>query len=245
MLIGICDDEPEVIRCIKELIDGYQDGKPYQDEMPYLEIVTFQSGRDLLDSGKIFDLVFLDIQMPDLDGIAVADQLQSRNGQTMIIFVSAHNQYVRKGYELGVFQFLIKPIVPAEFNHDFARAIRSYQKQHQDYPIRTIGGDRITVSIGDIVYFQVWSHKLDIHLQDGQVYTIRGKMATEEAKLKSYDFVRSENGFLVNLKYVSNVEDSDIYLSTHQDPLIILPISKRKHREVLSAYNHYVSRMHR
>ena len=101
--VAICDDEPLVLDKMKRFFEDSE-----------IEVYLFSSGQTLLDSTISFDIVLLDIQMPEQNGLVIASELYNRNRSTLLIFITNYLEYSLRGYEYRAFRYILKS-EPDEF----------------------------------------------------------------------------------------------------------------------------------
>ena len=105
MKIVICDDNLNIISEIKEMLNEYSSVR----NVP-LEISTFDNGNAVLDSNENYNIAILDVEMPDMNGIALGEELRKRNKQIVLIYLTAHSQYLDSALNLNAARFFEKPI---------------------------------------------------------------------------------------------------------------------------------------
>ena len=208
MRIAICDDEKN----IRELI-GNKVAKQYSEA----EIVFFQSGEELLLSDKHIDILFLDIQMSGRNGMETARELRKKNKSVILIFVTAVEEYVFQAFDVGAFNYIVKPIDDAKFADVLCRAVDEWYSQdtnvrelEANYVMINNGGVHTKVIIEDIVYAEVFNRKVVIHKLDDEI-EYYGKMSDLEA-VAGDSFFRPHRAYLVNFKYVEKYDATTIYL---------------------------------
>ena len=113
MRIAICDDQREVRELFEERIRRLY---------PEAELLLFSSGEQLLDSEKVSDILLLDIQMPGKNGMDTARELRKKNKNTIIIFVTALEEFVFQAFDVGAFHYLVKPFHEKKFAEVLMRA---------------------------------------------------------------------------------------------------------------------------
>ena len=232
MNIAVCDDD---INCIDRILQLLQ---PYR-ETEELSINTYLSGEEFLakiDEAVKYDIIFLDIEMLEITGIEVAYRLRKKDSKAIIIFITNHLNYVSDTFRLGAFQFLVKPIDEKAFYYDFERAIKTYKKTHKFYQIRWRNTNHI-VEYGDIYYIEGFNRHLYIYTDAEKEYECVGKLQEEEKKLKSYNFVRCHQGYLVNLSKIKEINKADIVLKSNAK----IPVSRRYRLELLEAFNLFLA----
>ena len=167
MRIAICDDEKN----IRELI-GNKVAKQYLE----VEIVFFQSGEELLLSDKHVDILFLDIQMSGKNGMETARELRKKDKGVILIFVTAVEEYVFQAFDVGAFNYIVKPIDDTKFVDVLCRAVDEWHSQdtnvrepEANHVMINNGGVHTKVIIEDIVYAEVFNRKVVIHKLDDEI----------------------------------------------------------------------------
>lgn len=208
MRIAICDDEKD----IRELI-----GKKVAKHYPEADIIFFQSGEELLLAGKHIDILFLDIQMSGRNGMETARELRKRDKNVILIFVTAAEEYVFQAFDVGAFNYIVKPIDDTKFSDVLCRAVDEWRSQDTNaseaganYVMINNGGVHTKVMIEDIVYAEVFNRKVVIHKLDEKI-EYYGKMSDLEAAAGD-SFFRPHRAYLVNFKYVEKYDATTIYL---------------------------------
>lgn len=118
MRIAICDDDKAYRKIILEYVTEY-----FKEHLIDLEYNEFSSGEELLSSDKIFDIVFLDIEMNELNGIQTTKELNIRNRNTIIFIVTAYQKYLDDAMDLNVFRYIDKPIQSKRLYNGLGKAI--------------------------------------------------------------------------------------------------------------------------
>ena len=208
MRIAICDDEKN----IRELM-----GNKVKKQYPEAELVCFSSGEELLLSDVHIDILFLDIQMSGRDGMETARELRQRNNDVLIIFVTAVEEYVFQAFDVGAFNYIVKPIDDVKFADVLQRAVDGLNSQNkavkeleEKYVMINNSGVHTKVILDDIVYAEVFNRKVVIHKMNDEI-EYYGKMSDLEA-LTGESFFRPHRAYLINFKYVEKYDATTIYL---------------------------------
>jgi len=208
--IAICDDEKN----IRELL-----GNKVVRQCPEAEIIFYQSGEELLLSDKHIDILFLDIQMAGRNGMETAKELKMKDKRVIIIFVTAAEEYVFQAFDVGAFNYIVKPIDDMKFADVLCRAVdewRSYdtdvREMKEKYIMINNGGVHTKVMVNDIVYAEVFNRKVVIHRVNDEI-EYYGKMSDLEA-VAGDDFFRPHRSYLINFKFVEKYDATTIYLET-------------------------------
>ncbi|WP_199768602.1 LytTR family DNA-binding domain-containing protein [Sphingobacterium sp. HMA12] len=222
----IVDDEPLLRQHIAEMTE----------QVDFLELVdTFPSAlaaASRLQQGDI-DLIFLDINMPYLNGI---DFLESLDNPPLCIFITAYSEYALEGFRLQAVDYLLKPIV---FQRFFQAATKAYQqfvqrtKTLQDYsPNDTMlfvrqGDAFVKISWIDILYAESMQNYTKLHFKE-RTLTIHQTMLALEEALPTNHFFRIHKSYLVNVNHIDIISGGRVYIAEQE-----LPISRTKREELL------------
>ncbi len=230
--IAIIDDEISCINIFKSYIQRYQKEKDLK-----VEISGFLNGLMLIaDYKPVYDIIFLDVEMPHMNGVEVAKYIRKSDPHAIIIFVTNMSQYAVKGYEVNAFDYIIKPMNYISMVAKLQLAIKVIKaKKEMSIIIPGEDGDR-HIKAGEIIYIEVKDHWLFIHTKDN-IYKLLGTLKEMEEQLEDYNFVSCYRSYLINLKYVTRMGSEFVIL----DNEIELKISRSKKKEVQSAFVDYYS----
>ena len=189
-----------------------------------------------LANNNNLDIVFLDIELGDGNGMDLAKKIRETDKRIMIIFVTNMAQYAVKGYEVRAFDFIVKPVVYENFKVKLTSALRCLQ-QKKDVSILISNKDgKIHIKSSNIKFVEVVQHTLMYHLADGSVISASGQLNNVEKELSGAPFALCNRCYLVNLKYVTAVSGYDCYLG--KDKLLI---SRMKRSSFIRALNDYLA----
>ena len=236
--IAICYDEANTRAYLSSLIVA--------QSCP-CEIVDFASAGDCLACTQELDLLFLDIELAPsgdrLDGMALARTIreQATGPQPVIIFVTGYERYVFDAFDVGAFQYLLKPVDKEKFAQVFARAVEqimSNRENPQKGPVLTLQSANAskTVPLNSICYIESSNHKVELHLKDGE-FACYAKIGDLEVELQD-QFFRIHKGYLVNLSYVDGYSKTEVTLTNGERLLL----SKYKYQDFVKAYLHFLKR---
>lgn len=228
MYIGICDDEKEICLQIKKLILALA---------PESQVKCFCSGKQLLSERQHFDILFLDIQMADTNGMEVARTLRERKEDTVLIFVTALKEYVFEAFDVSAFHYLLKPLSKEKFNSVFLEALKEAQKRTaaKEEPLFfQTKSKSFTLLKSEILYVENCRRKVDIHTLH-QTETIYATMVHME-ELLGDGFFRCHRGYLVNMAYIAQYNADSILLQNGES----IYLSKDKYNDFVTAYLLYL-----
>lgn len=208
--MAVCDDEPEDIVRICDTVRQILKELKYYGKY---EFHCFTDSRELYDfaSKECFSLIFLDIEMPGMDGFELASKLRQKAPGTHLIFISNYEQFVFDSYEYAPFWFIRKSFL----QHDMYRAMCRYMKLlfelHITYRVRDKSGFK-ELRIKDILYVESEKHTLSFRTVQGAVLKKHGSLRDVEKELEPYGFLRVHKSYLVNIHHIEQVETQDVLL---------------------------------
>lgn len=189
------------------------------------DITVFSDALMFLDSYKrIYDMVFMDIELPFIDGMEAAKRLRAVDSQVILIFVTNMAGYAVKGYEVDALDYLVKPVHYGDFELKLRRAVaRREEAQEAILVVRQSGFLRLRLQ--EICYIEVRGHTLIFHTETGPVSGSGTLLETEE-KLKSKGFLRCNKCYLVNQKHIAGVHGYTLLMTGGEELQISRPRKK-------------------
>ncbi|OUN13412.1 hypothetical protein B5G38_14520 [Gemmiger sp. An87] len=203
--IAIVEDEDLAAQALIDHIKQYeaQTGQSFQ-------IFRFANGADFLqDYRAVYAVVFLDVQMPRMNGLETALQLRRCDKNVSIIFITNLVQYALKGYEVDAVSYLIKPVSYYDFSMKFKKALDIYLlNEDRSFTVNTPGG-LCRISTDKLMYVEIMNHRLFYHLID-DVIEMTGVLSGVEQQLSRFGFLRCNKCYLVNPKFIVKVKGSTV-----------------------------------
>lgn len=165
MQIAICDDEVSMVQILEEKIKKL---------LPDAVIDKYLSGDELIASGSKPDILFLDIQMPGMDGMETAKVLRQDNEDMILVFVTAAEAYVFQAFDVGAFHYLVKPFSDEKFKEVVTKAVHNIKRssrleKDEKYIMVQTAGSHIKIFLRDIVYAEVYNRKVIIHTRSTDI----------------------------------------------------------------------------
>ncbi|HIV63564.1 MAG TPA: LytTR family DNA-binding domain-containing protein [Firmicutes bacterium] len=228
--VAICDDEENIVDIMLSAVRA-----AFAKRGVSVEIETFTSAEPLWRSMKlrIFDLLFLDIEMPKIDGIEFGERLRRNNDRTEIVYVSAREDRVFDAFKVRPFDFIRK----SNFLGDLSKVINNYLAMLESRKGGTVTvlskSGIMNVPLSDVKYFEGYGKTQLIHLA-GKKETINVNRSMEklEEDLGPKGFIRIHKGILVNYRFISRILVSDVELTDGE----VLPLSRRKVTAIKARY---------
>ncbi|MEZ3467723.1 MAG: LytTR family DNA-binding domain-containing protein [Schaedlerella sp.] len=213
--IGICDDEASMRRALRAPLERKLQllGTSYR-------ILEYDSGEALFSHPECayLDILFLDIEMRQMNGMETAKNLRKRNAHTLLIFVTAYPDFVFQGYEVHAFHYILKPYEERKIQAVLEQALEELGKHREQYFTLEQKSGILRIPLKRILAFSSDRRKVVISLKDGSRPDFYGKLDEVESGLPDY-FVRCHNRHLVNLNFVSALEKDRCICGQKQFPV--------------------------
>lgn len=219
--IAICDDDIKFLEYFSKIIRKYT-----HNQSP--DIDTFKNASELLKSDTNYDLIFLDIDMPEINGIQAAKYYEEND--TAIVFVTNKEAMVFETYNATEsFGFIRK----SKLKEDFINVIKRFEKHNQRTHFLTLKNNTgfIKIKISDIYYIEKLINCVIIHTKN-ESFKERNTLSSLEQMLKDLGFVRCHIGYIVNLDHISLISDKDLLLSNGMN----VPVSRNKIQTVKTEF---------
>jgi DNA-binding LytR/AlgR family response regulator len=225
MKIAICDDEKNLRESILSLIKA---------QCRDCHVDLFSSGIELLNTSTVYDIYFLDIQMPGLTGIETAERLRAQHApDSVIIFVTALKEYMSGAFDVRAFHYLVKPVNEDKFNSVFSRALTEYNKFNElaeKYILIKSGSTHHKILVKDVLYIESQGKKVSVHTKTGRMEYYDTMQELENALGDS--FFRCHRCYLVNMSHVVRYNATSVQLSDGSE----IHLAQKKFQDFVKAY---------
>ena len=230
--VSICDDDKEFLKKlsgkVKQQLDSFGAD---------CEIRTYSDDMIIVEKIADTDIVFLDIDMPKINGFEIAEGIY-KGDRPLIIFVTMHDELVYSSIKFRPFRFIRKTHIDEELSEAVGAAVRYITDKSAAQKLNVPTGDSETaVNINDITYLEVLGHDVLIHLANSKQHIKSyGTLLSFENQLINRGFIRTHKSFLVNLKYIYSIDSKDIIL----DDKTVIPMSRYKAESVKEKWGEYL-----
>ncbi|MBR4626443.1 MAG: response regulator transcription factor [Ruminococcus sp.] len=230
MKIAVCDDEKRFVRDFSAIVDRLYKSLD-------MNVDEYSDGAALLRNfspGK-YDIVFLDIEMPGLDGISLAKRLRAVSEDIYIVFLTGHVEYAIQGYEVNALRYLTKPATEARVREVLEHVLKKQSNEKFIWIKNRDGEQRIRLS--DIVFLEAQDQNLVVCTVNGS-YEFRAKLSDYEQFLTPEGFFRIHRSYMVSLTKIVNISGKELTVVGG----CRLPVARAKEREFRDAFMSFVSR---
>lgn len=223
---AVCDDEPFMEKEISQYVSKYME----EQQTTAYQIDHYLSGQLLLEGKCDFDIVFLDIQMEQPDGMKTAKILRQQKNHSLIIFVTVSKECVFDSFEVQAYDYLVKPIDYGRLKRTLDRAVLTLKQRALQRIVVRRGTSYEVIPLSTVVYCEVQGRKIYIHREDGAETDCYGKLHDFEQHVDGR-FFKCHRSYLVNLDYVRGIREGQIVLPQG----VAIPVSRLRERELTAA----------
>ena len=209
--VAVCDDETMIAAQMESIILDVC----YRENIP-VDVDVFYDGESMekeIWQGTKYDLIYLDIQMENDDGITTAQNVRKTDENVLLIYVSGYDKYIMELFRLDVFAFIKKPIETESFENTFLDANRKICNQKFYFPFH-YKNQESKIPCVDIMYFESQARKISIHVRNGEVEIFNGKLSEVEAWVDrgKIPFLRIHQSYLVNYHHIKSRSKKEVTL---------------------------------
>ncbi len=233
--VAICDDEKYMSDQIEKSVSDFFHGKNME-----VVVSQFPCGEELLRYDKPIDLLFLDIQMKETDGMTVARKLRKRGFRGYLIFVTVLKEMVFQSFEVQAFDYLVKPIEQRQFDKTMERLLESMQNAGEANLLVRRGYESHIIALDDIVYCEIIDRKVYLHLISSKIIDYYERIENLESRLDDR-FFRCHRSFLINLQYLKSYQDQTAYMEDGTR----IPVSRLRSKEFSGVILRYMQEWRR
>lgn len=230
--IGIVEDDTAAIERLLSHLDRFQRAHGER-----FHIGAFRDGADVISEYRPdWDVLFLDVQMPRVDGMTAARRIREVDSEVIIVFVTSSPNYAVSGYEVDALSYLLKPVTYASFEQEMGRVLtRISRRPRRELLFTATDGAHHRIGVDDIRYIESVRHRIDLHTLD-ETFSVATTVKSMEAELADCGFMRCHSGLLVNLRHVTGIDGNDCRIRGGGR----LPISRPRKREFLAALAEHI-----
>ena len=224
------DNEQEKDELVREL-NAY-----CADKKTDFKIDLFSDGFAFLDSKRLnYDIVFMDIMMPGINGMDASRQLREIDPDALLVFTTSLAQYAIEGYEVDALDFIVKPLDAAKLGRVLDRAVEKLsQKKGQEIILRIQSSIFVRIAVNDIVYIQAEEHLLT-YVTVKERYEVWNSLTSAYSALPSTQFFRLSRSVVINLAFVKGLSKDNVVMKDGT----IFPLPRGGKRQFIQAMDGY------
>lgn len=231
---AFCDDDMSVLSGLENLIERYC--VEYDQEIKY---DVFNSSLELLaeiEKGVRYDILFLDVILPNGNGIGIAKEIRQYDSVVKIVFLTSSSEFAVQSYTVNAYSYQMKPIREEEFFNLMYSVISECRKEQQCSLILRCKGGITRIDLDRLEYCEVIGRTLLFHMENDRILEGTGSMDKLYAQLSQYEnFVRPHRSFLINMEYIRKISNKTITMEN----LTEIPIPHGKCSEIKNLYLTY------
>ena len=230
--IAIVEDEAVWSNALRNMLRTFE-----KEVNVTLEETQFTSIEDFLTGYKErYDLVFMDIELPGMNGMDGARRLREIDPVVTLIFVTNMAQFAVQGYEVSALDYLVKPVSYQNFAIKMRRALDAIGKTDSKRVVVYGKTEMHSMSIQEILYVEVQGHHLLFHKTNSEVIDACGALSDLETQLRGFGFSRCNTCYLLNMKYITKIYALSVLLSDGTE----LQISRRRKKDFVDEFAVYM-----
>jgi len=215
--IAILDDNPTDSTYISTLVKHW-----VQNRNIDLHMETFPSAEAFLfhyEDNMSWDILLLDIEMGDMNGVELAKMIRTSNSNVQIIFITGFPDFISEGYEVSALHYLMKPVSEPKLQAVLDRAVTTLAKVEKMFCI-TFDRQTDYVPLIQICYIEAQKQYIALHTEE-RIYRMKTSLSDAESKLDEY-FFKCHRSFLVNLRFIKRITPNSVILKSNEE----IPISR-------------------
>lgn len=200
--IAIVEDEEQSVQELEGFLARYQ-----QERGCEIRTRAFSDGEEILRGYRPeYDIILMDVQLGEVDGMTAAEVIRRQDPETIIIFITNMAQYAIRGYAVDALDYVLKPVSYFAFSQRLDRAMDRLGRRRTHYLTVPVRGGAQKLDVSQIRYVESRGHTLIFHMQREEVLS-SGTMKEMEDLLGQYGFSRCNKGYLLNLDHVDGIQD--------------------------------------
>jgi len=230
--IAIVEDCKEDAEILESFLGRYE-----SEEKTSFALTHYKSGVAFLENYHgDQDIIFMDIDLPGMNGLDVSRQLREKDETVVLVFLTNLAKYAIKGYAVNAFDFIAKPITYYSFSTMLRRAITRASLESKDEVMINSSGSLLRLPLISISYVEVFSHQVIYHTDNGD-YSEWRSLSSIEANFLSHGFAKGSSSYLINLRRIKALTGEKVTLSDGK----VIYISRRNKKEFAQTFAQFLA----
>lgn len=236
--IAIVDDEYDQIQEINQVVSGF-----FTEKKITISIDLFTNGEDLLNATAMYDIIFLDIQMPGIDGIETGQRLRVNNKNAAMFYITSYKDYIQQSMTIHPFAFIVKPfteeIVRGNLDDYLKYKHCDKKKQKEVFMIDTVDDRHFNVNMNEIMYFSYKGERITAVFMKDSSFEIKNSLTSIYEKLNHDCFVIPHRSFIVNLQHIKEIDGKSKNIVMKNGDLVF--IARGKYNDIINSLTGYIA----
>lgn len=236
--IAVVDDEKEQIEKIKQIVSAF-----FCEKRISISIDSFTNGEDLLNTATIYDLIFLDIQMPGIDGIETGQRLRVNNKNAVMFYITSYKDYIQQSMTIHPFAFIVKPFTDDDIQKNLDDYLKYHynakKKQNEPFIIDTIDDRHLNVNMNEILYFSYKGERITAVFMKNSSFEIKNSLMAIYEQLNHDYFVIPHRSFIVNLQHIKEIDGKSKNIVMKNGDLVF--IARGKYNDIINSLTGYIA----
>lgn len=228
---AIVEDTPKAADLLSKYLRQYAQANNYA-----VSLEVYTSAESFLAAGKVYDAVFMDIELPGIDGLTCAEKLRAKDGKVIIVFITNISQLAIKGYSVGALDYILKPLVYSDFSFRLERVFRSLKQKSDQFLCIKLPGGMKRLPVHNLIFVEVTGHRITYHFETEDIST-GGSFSGISKTLLDYGFLKCNRCYLVNPRYIQNINGYALTVGGYT-----LTISRPQKKAFLDGVNAYLAK---
>ena len=227
--IAIVEDTPNEAQRLESYVQRYS-----REKGEALRHTRYENADAFLREYRSqYDIVFMDIEMPGINGMDAAKQLREKDPSVILIFVTHLSQYAINGYEVDALDYIVKPIGYPAFALKLKRAVSRRKGAREEEIILSTNIGPLRLRVSALKYVEIYKHHIVYYTELGE-YKAYGVLKDVEAALPKEQFFRCGGSYIVNLRHIMALSGMNVLVDGRD-----IPISRARKKELVAELNRY------
>lgn len=230
--VAIIEDEVEYSNSLQEYLKTWS----LKNNIT-ISIDVFTSGFSFLEKKLKYDIVFMDIVMPKIDGMETAKEFRDKDKNAVLVFITNIPSYAIKAYEYDASDYILKPISYEKFEIKMDRIFNIANQREEKNVVIPLTSGFMTCKADDIIYIDVYNHAITYHLLGDKCVDSHGTLTQLSEQLKPLGFLRCNSCYLINAHHIDYIDGLNVSVCN-----IVLTISRSRKKEFIQELTQFLSK---